>query len=190
MRLQFVRVRAEPARDGVGAVVGSEVYNMTGATNWQAEEFRNDALGNVWYGKTSSQATGVDSARWGAFTMNGALASMAARACTGYPDENVDTLYQAVDLAGNVKTSGQLKHTCLGSGGVTLEVAARHFLRADNRLAVIQRYVVNASGYQDGTWEEYRYDAGHGSLRVEETIRQVELELAFASRHLGTRAPL
>ena len=38
--------------------------------------------------------------------------------------------------------------------------------------------------------EVYRFDAGHGSLRVEETIRQVELELAFAARHLGTPAPL
>lgn len=38
--------------------------------------------------------------------------------------------------------------------------------------------------------EVYRYDAGHGSLVVDETIRQVEAELAFAARHLGTRPPL
>jgi dipeptidyl aminopeptidase/acylaminoacyl peptidase len=37
--------------------------------------------------------------------------------------------------------------------------------------------------------EVYRYDAGHGSLVIEETIRQTEVELAFASRHLGTPAP-
>jgi dipeptidyl aminopeptidase/acylaminoacyl peptidase len=39
--------------------------------------------------------------------------------------------------------------------------------------------------------EVYRYDAGHGSLVVEERIKQVRLELAFAARHLpqpGTRA--
>ncbi|WP_443077227.1 prolyl oligopeptidase family serine peptidase [Streptomyces sp. SP18CS02] len=35
--------------------------------------------------------------------------------------------------------------------------------------------------------EVYRYDAGHGSLVVEERIKQVRLELAFAARHLGTR---
>ncbi|MEU8758620.1 prolyl oligopeptidase family serine peptidase [Streptomyces sp. NPDC048659] len=34
----------------------------------------------------------------------------------------------------------------------------------------------------------YRYDAGHGSLVVEERIKQVALDLAFAARHLGTRA--
>ncbi|WP_052411644.1 prolyl oligopeptidase family serine peptidase [Streptomyces sp. NRRL S-118] len=42
--------------------------------------------------------------------------------------------------------------------------------------------------------EVYRYDAGHGSLVVEERIKQVRLELAFAARHLeggpgATRQP-
>jgi acetyl esterase/lipase len=38
--------------------------------------------------------------------------------------------------------------------------------------------------------EVYRFDAGHGSLVVEESIRQLEAQIAFAARHLGTRAPL
>jgi dienelactone hydrolase len=33
--------------------------------------------------------------------------------------------------------------------------------------------------------EVYRFDAGHGSLVIEERIRQVAAELAFARRHLG-----
>ncbi|WP_256356049.1 prolyl oligopeptidase family serine peptidase [Streptomyces sp. PKU-EA00015] len=33
--------------------------------------------------------------------------------------------------------------------------------------------------------EVYRYDAGHGSLVVEERIKQVRLEIAFADRHLN-----
>lgn len=37
--------------------------------------------------------------------------------------------------------------------------------------------------------EVYRYDAGHGSLVVDETIRHVEVMLAFASRYLGTAPP-
>ncbi|MEU0716883.1 prolyl oligopeptidase family serine peptidase [Streptomyces lavendulocolor] len=44
---------------------------------------------------------------------------------------------------------------------------------------------------RDAVHEVYRYDAGHGSLVVEERIKQVRLELAFAARHLpqpGTRA--
>ena len=32
--------------------------------------------------------------------------------------------------------------------------------------------------------EVYRFDAGHGSLVIEETIRQVEVALAFALRHV------
>ncbi len=32
--------------------------------------------------------------------------------------------------------------------------------------------------------EVYRYDAGHGSLVVEERIKQVRLELDFAQRHV------
>jgi dipeptidyl aminopeptidase/acylaminoacyl peptidase len=35
----------------------------------------------------------------------------------------------------------------------------------------------------------YRFDAGHGSLVIEETIRQLEVELAFAAGHLGTSPP-
>ncbi|MFD8640898.1 prolyl oligopeptidase family serine peptidase [Streptomyces zaomyceticus] len=35
--------------------------------------------------------------------------------------------------------------------------------------------------------EVYRYDAGHGSLVVEERIKQVGLDLAFAEKHLGAR---
>ncbi len=38
--------------------------------------------------------------------------------------------------------------------------------------------------------EVYRFDAGHSSFVVEETIRQMEAQLAFAARHLGTPQPL
>ncbi|QNE76459.1 prolyl oligopeptidase family serine peptidase [Streptomyces finlayi] len=37
---------------------------------------------------------------------------------------------------------------------------------------------------RDAVHEVYRYDAGHGSLVVEERIKQVRLELDFALRHL------
>ena len=39
-------------------------------------------------------------------------------------------------------------------------------------------------------FEEYRYDAGHGSLVVDEQIRQVEMQIAFAARNLGTPEPI
>ncbi|XIG75929.1 S9 family peptidase [Streptomyces sp. SGAir0957] len=41
---------------------------------------------------------------------------------------------------------------------------------------------------RDAVHEVYRYDAGHGSLVVEERIKQLRLELDFASRHLPPRS--
>ena len=35
----------------------------------------------------------------------------------------------------------------------------------------------------------YRYEAGHASQVISETIHQLEMQIAFASRHLGTEAP-
>lgn len=40
------------------------------------------------------------------------------------------------------------------------------------------------------TFETYRYDAGHGSLVIDERIRQMEAQVAFLARHLGTPGPL
>jgi dipeptidyl aminopeptidase/acylaminoacyl peptidase len=37
--------------------------------------------------------------------------------------------------------------------------------------------------------ELYEFEAGHASLLVDEQIRQIEAQLAFASRHLGTPEP-
>lgn len=38
--------------------------------------------------------------------------------------------------------------------------------------------------------EVYRYDAGHGSLVMDEVIRQTEMQIGFAGRHVGTPPPL
>jgi acetyl esterase/lipase len=38
--------------------------------------------------------------------------------------------------------------------------------------------------------EVLKYDAGHGSLRTDERIRQLEAEISFVARNLGTQAPL
>jgi dipeptidyl aminopeptidase/acylaminoacyl peptidase len=39
-------------------------------------------------------------------------------------------------------------------------------------------------------YELYLFDAGHASMLVDEQIRQLEAQLAFASHHLGTRPPM
>jgi dipeptidyl aminopeptidase/acylaminoacyl peptidase len=52
----------------------------------------------------------------------------------------------------------------------------------------VERYLaaLHASGK---VHEFYRYEAGHGAPVVEEAIRQIERQLAFAARHLSTPAP-
>jgi dipeptidyl aminopeptidase/acylaminoacyl peptidase len=35
-------------------------------------------------------------------------------------------------------------------------------------------------------YEEYRYDAGHGSLVVDESLKQLAMEIDFVAKHLGT----
>ncbi|MFD9287177.1 S9 family peptidase [Streptomyces sp. NPDC060030] len=52
----------------------------------------------------------------------------------------------------------------------------------------VENYVDRLAA-RDAVHEVYRYDAGHGSLVVEERIKQVRLELDFALRHLG-QAPV
>lgn len=36
-------------------------------------------------------------------------------------------------------------------------------------------------------YEEYRYDAGHGSLVIDESLKQVAMEIDFVAKRLGTR---
>ncbi|MFD8736283.1 prolyl oligopeptidase family serine peptidase [Streptomyces sp. NPDC059618] len=48
----------------------------------------------------------------------------------------------------------------------------------------IDNYVSRLAA-REAVHEVYRYDAGHGSLVVDERIKQVRLELDFAERHLG-----
>jgi dipeptidyl aminopeptidase/acylaminoacyl peptidase len=47
----------------------------------------------------------------------------------------------------------------------------------------IENYL-NRLAARDATFSVYRFDAGHGSLVVEERLRQVEAELDFVRRHL------
>ena len=47
----------------------------------------------------------------------------------------------------------------------------------------IENYVKRLES-RDAVHEVYRYDAGHGSLVVDERIKQVRLELDFAAQHL------
>jgi len=53
----------------------------------------------------------------------------------------------------------------------------------------IESYVRGLEGLEK-PHKVYRYDAGHGSMVIEETLRQAEMRLAFAAKHLGTPGPM
>jgi acetyl esterase/lipase len=53
----------------------------------------------------------------------------------------------------------------------------------------IENYITRL-GELGKTHHVYRFDAGHGSLVVDESIRQLEAQISFAAHHLGTPAPL
>jgi dipeptidyl aminopeptidase/acylaminoacyl peptidase len=52
----------------------------------------------------------------------------------------------------------------------------------------IRRYVTRMAELDHPT-ELYEFEAGHASLLVDEQIRQVEAQIGFAARHLGTPEP-
>ncbi len=148
------------AYDGLGAVVGSEVYNVSLLT-WQSEEYRNDGLGNVWWNK-SITATGAEFPHWSKYSIpTGALTLRDEVPATCTSDAfRRDTLAQTFDNAGNVRNADQANRHCIVSNqGYSRQVATRNYYRGDNRLMVVQRYGWFENNDQDGTWEEYRYDA-------------------------------
>ena len=53
----------------------------------------------------------------------------------------------------------------------------------------IENYVARMQELEK-PYEYYRFEAGHSSLLTDEQIKQMELRLAFAARHLGTPPPL
>jgi RHS repeat-associated protein len=144
------------AYDGLGPVVASQVTNSVGA--WDLEEFRTDALGNVWYQHVRHSADQTAGSQRSYYAENHLLSGRSGALPTTCNPPNpyyLDTLYQTVDGAGNVIRTGEEQRDC--NGNYTTETATNSYYSADNRLAAVQRYV--NGGSQTGSWEEYRYDA-------------------------------
>ena len=139
-------------------MVASEVRDFAPPQLWEAEEFRNNALGSVWYSRHTTLSDGAEQSR------SSSLDSHQALRGTGLGADTVptgtclnaqvwqDTVFQALDGSGNVRKQAEYKRACGGS--VVRDMAAMSFFSGDNRLAALQRYDT-----PNGTWEEYRYDA-------------------------------
>jgi len=146
------------AYDGVGAAVASEVRDLTGPQLWEAEEFRNNAFGSVWYSRRTTLSDGAEQPR------HSGLDSHQGLRATGLGADTVptgtclsaqvyqDTVFQGIDLAGNLSRQGEYKVEC-HSRAVLRDMAAMSYFSGDNRLVALQRYDSR------GIWEEYRYDA-------------------------------
>lgn len=150
------------AYDALGAVVASEDRDLNG-TLYQAEEFRNNAFGNVWYSRRTTLSDGPEQSRRP--TMNSLRAVVAIRTDT-IPtgtclnaQVHQDTTYQSFDGNNNVARQAEYVTACYGVFPLIKDMAAVSYFSADNRLVALQRYVNNSNTTNSGTWEEYRYDA-------------------------------
>ena len=141
------------AYDGLGAVMRNEQSSGFG-TN--VEEFRNDAFGNVLYRKTQRTAGTNDAPFVLQYNPQGML-RIASAVPSNPPGQNQlnDDLAQTFAGGGQLIRQSQLVQD---DQTVSLEVAARHYYSADDKLMTVQRYSYRPS-LRDGTWEEYWYDA-------------------------------
>jgi RHS repeat-associated protein len=124
------------------------------------EEFRNDAFGNMTRKMNRRSAGLINTAPFTlAYSVTGALTSWNTSLTTppqSQYDRN-DNLNQDFS-AGRLLRQDEIIQDP-NTGTVSLELAARHYYGADDRLMAVQRYSWRSAGVLDGTWEEYWYDA-------------------------------
>ncbi|HJP59598.1 MAG TPA: RHS repeat-associated core domain-containing protein, partial [Gemmatimonadaceae bacterium] len=144
------------AYDGLGAVMMNEQSSGFG-TN--VEEFRNDAFGNVLYRKTQRTAGTNDAPFVLQYNAEGTLRSASAT-LSSPPGANQrsDDLAQTFAGGGQMIRQSEIVQNP-NDGSVSLELAARHYYGADDKLMAVQKYSWRSPSLSDGTWEEYWYDA-------------------------------
>lgn len=148
---------------GLGAVVASEKWRTLRPGEYEIEQFRTTAMGEVWKGRSHVGSQYVKQPVLSRFDVNGALRYKYALIGPG-PDSAsmaayyTDTTYSAYDNAGNAIRSGAVFQYSAVGNAARYYTATRTYYSADNRVAVVQRYHATDAG-RTGSWEEYRYDA-------------------------------
>jgi RHS repeat-associated protein len=144
------------AYDGLGAVLANEQSSGFGVN---LEEFRNDALGNVLYRKTQRTAGTNDAPFVLQYNPLGSLKQATSVLPTSPgPNQRNDAMGQTFANGGQLIRQNQIIQNP-NDGTVGLELAARHYYGADDKLMAVQRYSWRSASFSDGTWEEYWYDA-------------------------------
>lgn len=137
---------------GLGAVLARERVEPF---NWEVEEFRVDALGNVLRSRASNSSTSIPMPQISTYALRGPLTSRAALPNPSFNQER-DTLTQTFDVDGQLTRSQHQGRD--RSNAVTVETILRNYYGRDGTLRVAQRYSDTPTGAA-GAWEEYRYDA-------------------------------
>jgi len=143
--------------DGLGGVLAREQGNSNGSN---VEEFRNDAFGNTVRRLSRRSAGFINNAPFVmGYSVKGELTTSSAIVSSppGIYQKRDDLLQTFTN--GALIRQDELVKDPNNSNSVSLELAARHYYSADDRLMTVQRYSYKGPSFQDGTWEEYRYDA-------------------------------
>ncbi|WP_431782122.1 prolyl oligopeptidase family serine peptidase [Streptomyces chumphonensis] len=167
-----------------------ELEDIAAVRHWAVESGLADAdrlvlTGGSWGGYLTLLGLGTQPEAWAL----GLAAVPVADYVTAYHDE-MEAL-KALDRTLLGGTPQEVPERYAASSPLTYvdDVRAPVYISAgvnDPRCPIrqVENYIDRLSA-RDHPHEVYRYDAGHGSLVVEERIKQVGLELRFALRHLG-----
>jgi RHS repeat-associated protein len=141
---------------GLGAVLSRERIETGG--NWETEEFRVDAFGNVLRSRSESRDFASNTALISTYGAphRGTLDNRSALPNLSFPQAR-DTLKQLFDQDGHTTTHHE--QAVDKNNNIVTDVPTRNYYGWDAQLRAVQRYNYVSGGNQYGTFEEYRYDA-------------------------------
>jgi dipeptidyl aminopeptidase/acylaminoacyl peptidase len=183
-------------RDAIKGKPGlTELEDIATVQDWAiasglADPRRCVIAGGSWGGYLTLLGLGVQPDRWAA-----GLASVPIGDYVAAFEDEMEPLkrYDAALFGG---TPNELPHVYKERNPITyvervrapvMLLVGQNDPRCPSRSAEIYVERLNALGK---VHETYRYDAGHGSLVIDERIRQVGAQIAFVARHLGTLPPI
>ncbi|MFD2417624.1 prolyl oligopeptidase family serine peptidase [Amycolatopsis pigmentata] len=180
-------------RDAIEGRPGlTELADVAAVYDWLVENDRADpdrcvVNGASWGGYLTLLALGTQPERWAAGIASVPVADYVA----AYEDE-MEQL-RAFDRAlfgGSPEDKLAVYQECSPITYVAAVKAPMLVLAGDNDprcpIRQIENYLERLAA-RDGRYEFYRYDAGHGSLVIEETVRQTAAEVHFALRAVESR---
>lgn len=180
-------------RDAIEGRPGlTELADVAAVHDWAvqsglADPARCVVAGASWGGYLTLLAVGTQPERWAAGVASVPVADYVA----AYEDE-MEQL-RAFDRAlfgGSPQTKPEVYRECSPITYVDAVKAPVLVLAGDNDprcpIRQIENYL-DRLARRDARYEFYRYDAGHGSLVIEETIKQTAAEVWFALRAVGAR---